>query len=251
MGSLTIVHVAVAEDQLHVLDELPHAAVLVLLKVFLNRTKVHGLFNYIIIVSDLLFDWVHRLIEDPSLGILHEGVDHPNRDLLPMVVDWHGLIDLWHLDALSSALVLEELADLGVILSHGVELLLRHWAVLHAVENLEDIFLRLELLVDHRLGLWLRFWRWLWIRVLEERILGPVLDQRLLHVLAVVSDSKVDQALSAAINDLEINSKLEDPVKHILFVAFDGVINGCLLVIVDVVMFRAVGLEHFAHLEVS
>lgn len=143
LGSLSIVHVAVSEHQLHVLNKLPHATVVVLLQIFLDGSEVHWLFDYIIIVVYLKFLRVHWLIEDPSFGVLAESIHHSGADLLPMVVNWHAFVHWRHLYVLHLIFILEQLRDLGVIFCHLLEFLLGNWAVLRPVKNLQNVFFRL------------------------------------------------------------------------------------------------------------
>ena len=69
LSCFSVVHVTISEHQFNILYELSHRSIVVLFQIFLDCSKIHGLFDYVIIVIDLKFLWVHWLIENPSLSI--------------------------------------------------------------------------------------------------------------------------------------------------------------------------------------
>ena len=66
----SIVEFTVVEDQLHIVAELLHLLVLVLSQLLSDRSKVHWLSYYLMVVWDVQGLHIHWLIEDVSLGVL-------------------------------------------------------------------------------------------------------------------------------------------------------------------------------------
>ena len=189
---LPIVHVAVSEDQLHILNELPHAPVVVLLQIFLNRPEVHWLFYDIIIVVYLKFFRVHWLIEDPSFGVLAQSIHHPGANLLPVVINGDTLIDWRHLYVLHLVFIFEQLGYLGMIFGHLLEFLLGNWAVLRPIKNLQDVFFWLQSFIYPLFLLrnWLGFFV-LRLRGILDGGWSSLFHEDFLHLLTIISNGVV------------------------------------------------------------
>jgi len=170
-----------------------------------------------------------------------------------MVVNWHAFVNWRHLYVLHLIFILKQLWDLGVIFCHLLEFLLRNWAVLRPIENLENVFFRLQSLIYSLLllGNWLgllgvRLWS---ILVLGAR--GSLLHQCLFHLLTVVSDGVVQETLTSSVSNFQIHSKSDQPLENRELVAFDGIEHRSLLEIIDMVVFRPITFEELTHLYVS
>ena len=68
----SIVEFTVVEDEFHVVTELLHLLVLVLSQLLPDRSKVHGLSYYLMVVWDVQGLHIHCLVEDVRLGVLLE-----------------------------------------------------------------------------------------------------------------------------------------------------------------------------------
>lgn len=244
LGGLSIVHVAVSEHQLHILDELPHAPVVVLLQIFLNRPKVHRLFYDVIIVVYLKFFRVHGLIEDPCFGVLTQCIHHPGADLLPVVINGDTLIDWRHLYVLHLVFILEQLGYLRMIFGHLLKFLLGNWAVLRPIKNLEDVLFWLQSLINPLFLLrdWLSFFA-LRLGGILDGGWGSLLHEDFLHLLTIVSNGVVQETLTSSVCNFEVYSKSNQPLKNGEPVAFDGIKHWSLLEIIHMVMLRSIAFE--------
>jgi len=84
---LSVVLNAVLEDEVHIVEEVLQLEVLIRVQFLLDEAKVHWLLNDVKIVGDVQLLRVDRLVEDPRLIMLPQGVYHALSGFVPAIVD--------------------------------------------------------------------------------------------------------------------------------------------------------------------
>ena len=75
------------------------------------------------------------------------------------------------------------------------------------------------------------------------------MSQQVLHVVPIVLGGESHEALALFVNNLQVDSKLQHPFKHIKLVRLDRVKYGCLIEKINLIVVGSVFEEHFAGLK--
>ena len=76
---------AITEDELQLLEEVLHVQVLVVLQLFVDSAKIHGVCDDVMIVSDAQLLWHNWLVENPGLRVLHQMGHHSPTHFFPVI----------------------------------------------------------------------------------------------------------------------------------------------------------------------
>lgn len=83
---LSVIFVAVVPDEIHVVCELPNSLVEVMEQLPANRSEVHGFFDHIMVIKNIEFGWVDRLLEPKCSFDSAAHRQHFHGNFLPLLL---------------------------------------------------------------------------------------------------------------------------------------------------------------------
>ena len=155
-----IIKFTIIEHQLHVIDELLNLRIFLVLDIGPYRAKVHGIFNYLMIVWNLQRLHIDCLTENVGLGVLKYVGDDSEGCLLPLIKDRGTLRHFRHCQIANLKQVFALLIDfevfgqLRVVCLEVLKLCIGHWLIMTILsQNCEQVPTRHLPLISPYLGL--------------------------------------------------------------------------------------------------
>ena len=91
LSGLSIVKDAIIKYQLHIVQEILHLGIDIVIQILLYSRQVHWLLNDVKVVKDVQLDGVDRLLENPGITMLPKILDQSLGCFIPAVINW-GLL---------------------------------------------------------------------------------------------------------------------------------------------------------------
>lgn len=108
------------------------------LQLVLHGTKIHRLFDHLVVVVDVQFGLIDRFLEDPGIRTLAQDLDHPRTSFLPVIVNFGRRVYVRDIKFGKFLVGIEEIfSKIRVTFSEIFKFLKGNWPVLTLIKDLE------------------------------------------------------------------------------------------------------------------
>lgn len=265
LAVLPVVLQAVLKHKVQIVEEVLELQVLVRVQLLLYRAEVHRLIDDVVVVRDVELLGVHWLVEDPSLVVLPDRLDHTLSRLVPAFIDGLGLIDLGEDKLLDRGGRLlhflcgtEVLSEVGVFCAELGPLVIAERLVLPILQYLKLEPAGIQTLVRPLLGRRGRSCNWCYRRLLliilaKSILLGyrVVLLEELDNGRLIGFLGELERCLVPVVDIRGVDPTLKQVLHDISPVALDCIVQRGLFVVIDQIWVTSVGHKLLNDLQVA